>query len=116
MSNYGHTWVDSDDGYDVCTVCSARIYHGVAYDREDDFDTRVFPEWDDEWCISTITLARSGHTPAVPAIQSYTHPLENTWKVTIGYTHTQVNVWAGGDGNESDYDLCCAYDYISHSS
>jgi hypothetical protein len=48
MSNYGHTWVDSDDGYDVCTVCSARIYHGVAYDREDDFDTRVFPEWDDE--------------------------------------------------------------------
>jgi hypothetical protein len=41
MSNYEHLWVDSDDGYDVCTTCNARIYHGVVYDREDDYDTRV---------------------------------------------------------------------------
>jgi hypothetical protein len=57
-----------------------------------------------------ITLGRNGHTPAVPAIQSFTHPLENIWKVTIGYIHTQVNVWSGGDvyyGHNND--LRCSY-------
>ena len=48
MSNYEHLWIDTDDGYDVCSICKSISYHGVAYEREDDHDTRVFPDWDEE--------------------------------------------------------------------
>lgn len=45
-----------------------------------------------------ISFQKNGHTFVVPVKLSFMLQLKNTWKVTFGYTPTQVTVLE--DGNE----------------